>query len=446
MPGAKKTPAKKTAKVTAPIPPVEEASSSTPVVEEVPEPVKMTAAKAPKKSSSKPVEEVPTQEIVVGEPTETTPEPVVEVQSPKKPATPAKVSSAAKKVASPAPAPAKVTTPAKKVSSPAPAPVKVVAALPKTVTPAKKAAPKPEPEEEDEGLPVCKDDVCELDPEEDEEQEEDEENEPIYIEDRVASVPITSVMSPRNIARTSAVNRVMSPRTGDARSPRRTIDPRKAKSDSQYKDLQPNDLLYNEDDIATVTFSHYANVRAADVITFLIARERCPFVFRKDGVITREDDPDVEEVTPVQYADDLDEAFELFECIEGILAFMPSNDMDFGDDDDTVHRLGSNSDYVYIAPVLSSGDDGGAIRFVDDLVIWGAIPLETYDKMKTRPTYRQEVKRMDMLDIRDIFSQAEEGEEYNEEEGEEGEEYDEEQGEEGEEAEEYDEEVEEDEV
>jgi len=418
MPGAKKTPAKstatakKTAKATKP---VEATSSAPPVVEE------------PLVVVEEHVEEVVITKSVVDE------APVVE--EPKKPAkktTPAKktevvVEEPAKKVAAKASPPAKASASvaSPKVVTPPPAktsPSKVTVTSPKS---------KPVEEEEDEGLPVCTDDVCEVQPEEEEEEEEDEEveseHEPVYIEDRTASVPITSITSPRHIARearTSQANRVMSPRTGDARSPRRTIDARKVKApSSRYEDLRPDDLIYNEDDIATVTFTHYENVRASDVITFLVARERCPHVFRAGGTITRENDENTDEVTPVQYSRDIDEAFEIFECIQGILAFMPISDMDFGDDDETVHRLGSNSDYVYIAPVLSSGDSGGAIRFVDDLVVWGAITLEDYDKLKTRPTYRQDIKRMDMTDVNDIFSHGvDEEEEYEEQEEEEYEE------------------------
>jgi hypothetical protein len=230
------------------------------------------------------------------------------------------------------------------------------------------------------------------------------------LEDRYATVPVTSVTSPRYIARTTNANRVLSPRRGDVRSPKRMMgddkrvsledtkkpDPRK--KSSNLEDLHPDDLIYDDVDIASVELSGYDNIRAADVITWLIAVGRCPYVFKdQENRICSE--IDATKAAVVQYSDDVDEAFEVFECIQGILAFNPVNDIDFGYDEDTAHHLESRQGEVYIVPVISSGTNAGAIRFVDDMEMWGLMDVETYNMIRTRKDYRNVVKRSQLRPI-----------------------------------------------
>lgn len=332
----------------------------------------------------------------------------------------AKMPTTSKKTTTPEPTP-----PPAEVTEPVAAPSQPQEDKPKSIlkTTASKSSKELSFSEELEevSLVPCSDEGCDVshEPEEEELEEvyvdvdvdenaEEDEEEPEDLQERYDTVPITSVTSPRYIARSNSANRVLSPRRGDIRSPRRQMSEKRKKSNvTNYANLDSDDLVYSEEDIPLVQLNGYENIRAADVITWLIVVGRCPYVFRDtNGEICCEED--AESVDVVQRAHHIDESFEVFECIQGILAFSPTNDIDFGYDEETAHHLIARPDHVYITPVISSGSNVGAIRFVDDMELWGMIPLDKYEMIKTRDDYRNVVKRMPMEPI-ELVEEEEEG-------------------------------------
>lgn len=240
--------------------------------------------------------------------------------------------------------------------------------------------------------------VAEEELEEYEEEEEVDDEEVPDLEDRQPTVPITSVMSPR--AKSASLgNRVTSPRKADIKSPIRAAPRNKSNYYAHYGDLPVDALLYGEDDIMGQVFDDYIDVRAADVITHLKVLDRCPYYFKADGVVCPAEDADT--AVAVQVSDEIEEGFELFECIAGILAFIPVDDLDFGGDDEDTVTLRRVDGHVYIVPILSSGKNGGHIRFVEDFAIWGLMEQEKYEALKTRKDYRLKVKQAELIAITD---------------------------------------------
>jgi hypothetical protein len=265
-------------------------------------------------------------------------------------------------------------------------------------------------EETVEEIEICTPETCNKDVEESEEEEEEEEEdeeeegeedasegEEIFISERMSTVPITSITSPRVQGNRS----VMSPRIADIKSPKRIV-PRSAVSPFEsYGKLGADDILYSEDQIFNQTFDSYVDIRAADVITHLHQLDRCPYYFRSGGGVCGAEN--AEEAIPVQYSADIEEGFDVFECRKGILAFMPVDDIDFGPDENDLVALKNVPEHVYVLPILSSGSNGGDIRFVETFAIWGLMTQEEYQKISTRKDYRDLVKRMKLLSL-DQFS------------------------------------------
>lgn len=311
----------------------------------------------------------------------------------------------------PEPEPKKVTS--KKASS------KKTAAPKKPVV---EVIPEPEPEVE---IDVCTEELCGHNDEEEEVVEEEAQTDEVYtgpvvqeedddvmeeieeaeeeedLEPRRATVPLNSSTSPRMIQRG---NRARSPRMGTIMSPKLVM---RNKTDfyAAYPHLEAHRLLFDQDDILDYPgFDSYLNVRAMDTITWMCAVGYVPYYFTQDGIPCHSEEAD--QAPPVQNQQDIDDGFEYFECCQGILVVDPAYDVDFGEDEEYAVCIRHIDGYRYVIPVLSSGQNGGKIRFVTDFEIWGLISVDHHEKIKDTPDYRNRMKSANLLPI-DYFDSNE---------------------------------------
>lgn len=222
----------------------------------------------------------------------------------------------------------------------------------------------------------------------DEEQEEEEEIESEQDDDRQYRSPpdtrTTTVVSSNmpGSPRAKVVSRVAvkrSPRLGTIKSPKAALAAtRKPSLYKRYKELREDDLIFDEDDILDVELQAYENLRTPDVLTWLKAVNAYPYFYQDNGTVTNYGEGIM--CYPVETQQDVDDAFEFFECRRGILAFSPMEDVDFGEDDDATIPTSRYDDYYAIVPVLSSGEAGKSIRFIQEFAFWGLIPREEYHK------------------------------------------------------------------
>lgn len=274
----------------------------------------------------------------------------------------------------------------------------------------KKVETDPQPEIQEDFIDACKDgEECSLqqsedhqdavrkddteasgcdhtDEEEDEEDEEDIESE--EEEGRQHRSPpdtrTTTVVSSNTPGspRAKVVSRVAvkrSPRLGTIKSPKAALAAtRKPSLYKRYKELKEDDLIFDEDDILEVELQAYENLRTPDVLTWLKAINAYPYFYQDNGTVTNYGSDIM--CYPVETQQDVDDAFEFFECRRGILAFSPMEDVDFGEDEDAIIPSSRYDDYYAIVPVLSSGEAGKSIRFIQEFAFWGLIPRDEYHK------------------------------------------------------------------
>ena len=301
------------------------------------------------------------------------------------------------------------------------APVKTpVKNTPKKVVGKKtKAIPVEEPVEDvvgEEVIEICQDEVCTItvveqeeveeqeydESEEQEEYDEDEEDEELEEfgedeDDGYVGSRQKDVLSPVRVTGRATSNRERSPRMADVLSPISNLKPRAKSHYDDYNDLTADMLRWGESEMLDVIFDKYENLRAVDVLTWTYAVDSVPYVFYNGGVLCSAEE--AEEAKAVDTLDDIDSVFDIFECRSGVLAFSPANDIDFGEDEVYASRLTRCPGYVYIVLVLSSGENGGDIRAVDEFYIQGKLRIEDYETIKDRPDYRNRLKRTTLVPI-----------------------------------------------